>query len=65
MCESNAYVIKDGKENLVMESVANLTFHGDHVALKSIFGEEKELKARLLEINLIGHCILLESLEKT
>lgn len=64
MCESNAYVVKDGNEDLVMESVGNVTLNGDYVALKSIFGEETRLKARLIEINLIGHRILLESMEE-
>lgn len=64
MCESNAYIIRDGVENLVMESVGNVTFQGNEISLKSIFGEETTLKARLIEVNLVGHRILLESLEQ-
>jgi len=62
MCESNAYVLKNGSEELVMESVGALTLQDDSVVLKSIFGEEKMLKARLLEINLTAHRIVLESM---
>ncbi len=62
MCESNAYLIMNGKEKLIMESVGNVTFHGDQVALKSIFGDETRLKARLMEVNLMGHRIVLESI---
>lgn len=65
MCESNAYILKDGSEQLIMESVGNVTFQGDYVSLKSIFGEERKLKGRLIELNLIGHRILLESEEAT
>jgi|UniRef100_A0A7C4ARQ5 predicted RNA-binding protein len=65
MCESNAYILKDGSEKLIMESVGNVTFQGDYVSLKSIFGEETRLKGRLIELNLIGHRILLESEEET
>ncbi|MDQ1239440.1 MAG: hypothetical protein QG577_1626 [Thermodesulfobacteriota bacterium] len=61
MCESNAYVLKNGREELVMESVGALTLQDDSVVLKSIFGEEKILTARLLEINLTAHRIVLES----
>jgi predicted RNA-binding protein len=61
MCESNAYVLKNGSEELVMESVGALTLQDDSVVLKSIFGEEKILTARLLEINLTAHRIVLES----
>ncbi len=65
MCESNAYILKDGSEQLIMESVGNVTFQGDYVSLKSIFGEETRFKGRLIEVNLIGHRILLESEEAT
>jgi predicted RNA-binding protein len=62
MCESNAYVLKNGSEELVMESVGALTLQDDSIVLKSIFGEEKILTARLLEINLTAHRIVLESM---
>jgi predicted RNA-binding protein len=60
MCESNAYLLKDGKEELLMESVGSLKSDGDHIVLRSIFGEETIVQARLLEMNLTGHKILLE-----
>jgi predicted RNA-binding protein len=62
MCESNAYVLKNGGEELVMESVGALRLQDGAVVLKSIFGEEKTLTARLLEINLTAHRIVLESI---
>jgi predicted RNA-binding protein len=61
MCESNAYLIKNGKEELVMESVDYLKPQGDTVVLRSIFGEETIVRAHLLEMNLTGHKIILEA----
>lgn len=61
MCESNAYIIRNGKEELVMESVGLLKPQNDSVVLRSIFGEEKVVRARLIEMNLTGHRIVLES----
>jgi len=61
MCESNAYVLKNGSEELVMESVGALTLQDDSGRAQSIFGEQKVLTARLLEINLTAHPIVLES----
>ncbi|MEW6243445.1 MAG: CooT family nickel-binding protein [Bacillota bacterium] len=61
MCESNAYVVRDGKEELVMESVDVLRPEGDEVYLESIFGEQKRLKAHIKELRLVDHRIILES----
>lgn len=60
MCESNAYIIKDGEEHLVMESVKYLKPQDGMVLLRSIFGEETKIPARVLEMDLTGHRIVLE-----
>jgi predicted RNA-binding protein len=60
MCESNAYLIKNDKEELIMESVGFVRLQGETVFLRSIFGEETTVKARLRELNLTGHRIELE-----
>jgi len=60
MCESKAYLIRNGKEELLMESVDFLKPEGDEIILRSIFGEQATVKARLIEMNLTGHRILLE-----
>lgn len=60
MCESNAYLIKDGKEELIMESVDLVRINGGTVLLKSIFGDETQVDAALRELNLTGHRIVLE-----
>lgn len=61
MCESNAYLLRDGKEELVMESVGSLIPESGKVTLKSIFGEKLSVEAELMEIDLIGHKIRLKS----
>lgn len=60
MCESKAYLITDGKEELLMESVNFLKPDGDGILLRSIFGEQTTVRARLLEMDLTGHRIVLE-----
>lgn len=60
MCESNAYLIKDGKEELIMESVNLVRPQGTRTMLKSIFGEELVVEGSLREMDLTGHRILLE-----
>jgi predicted RNA-binding protein len=61
MCESNAYLIdEDGNEELVMEDVNYLRPDGGQVLLRSIFGEEKTVQAKIREMNLTSHRIVLE-----
>ena len=47
MCEAHAFILKNGEEEKVMESVDVVELEGDEVKLVSIFGEQKTLKARL------------------
>jgi predicted RNA-binding protein len=38
MCESNAYLMRDGKEELVFQDVAVLEPKGDYLLMKGILG---------------------------
>jgi predicted RNA-binding protein len=60
MCEANAYIVKEGKEELVMEDIMILRPENDGLYLQSIFGEQKRVRARIREMNLVDHRILLE-----
>jgi len=63
MCESAAYIIRDGKEELVLESIDLLENEDGHVRLVNMFGEEKDLKARVKALSLVEHKIILEPLQ--
>ncbi|MEW5945509.1 MAG: CooT family nickel-binding protein [bacterium] len=60
MCEASAYVVRGGREELVLSDVEIVRPEGGKILLRNIFGEQKVLSARLKEINLIEHRILLE-----
>ena len=62
MCESNAYILKDGGEELVLESVDVLEEQEGHIKLISMFGEEQTIKARVKTLSLLDHKIILEPL---
>ena len=47
MCEANAYILMNGKEEEVLENVDLVEMNGDEVKLIDIFGEQKIIKARL------------------
>jgi predicted RNA-binding protein len=60
MCEANAYLFKEGKEELYLEDVDVLIPEGDRIFLKNLFGEQKTFQGRLKEISLLKHRIILE-----
>ena len=60
MCEANAYLIKDGEERLVMESVDILRPEKNGIYLQDIFGGQRSIRAKIREMNLVEHRILLE-----
>ena len=47
MCEANAFIIRDGNEEKLLESVDIVEVEGDNIQLTSIFGEQKSLRAKL------------------
>ena len=62
MCEANAYMIKDGEETLLMESVDLVEPESDGTfRLVGIFGDQLTVKARLKHMNLVDHRILFEA----
>ena len=61
MCEANAYLIESGEKTLVMENVDILRPEGNGIYLQDIFGGQRTLKARIKEMNLVDHRILLET----
>ena len=59
MCEANAYIDKDGIEELILESVDIVEPQDDgSFRLVSIFGEQKILKGKLKGMNLVDHKIV-------
>jgi len=61
MCEANAYIIRDDKEELVLESVDLLEPQDDNsFRLVDIFGSQKIIKGKLKQMNLVDHKIVFE-----
>lgn len=63
MCEANVYLIKDGREELLMEKVDRIIPSEDQTLfLESIFGERRVVKAVIREMELVHHRILVEEI---
>ena len=63
MCEASAYLIEDGIETLIMESVDVLEIENGEITIVNIFGDQKHLKARIRSLSLVDHRIILEHLD--
>lgn len=61
MCEANVYIIdKKGNERLLLESVDKLVPSKEGIMLENIFSERKTVKAKIKEMALVEHRIVLE-----
>lgn len=60
MCEANAYLRKNGEDELLLESVDKIVPQEDGLLLENIFGQQKIIKARIKEMALVDHKIILE-----
>ena len=59
MCDTNAYIDKNGNEELYLENVNLIRPEDGRVYLKNLFGEEKTFEGTIKEISLNNHKIIL------
>ncbi len=64
MCEADVYINRNGKEELLMEKVDRV-IPGDenNIFMESIFGERRIIQARIKEMQLVHHRIILEEIK--
>ena len=60
MCEATAYLIRDGKEEKLLESVDIVEPDNGKLRIVNIFGEQKLVDAKIKKLNLVEHKIVLE-----
>jgi len=60
MCQSNAHLECDEQEELIIEDVRLVRPMGDKILLISVFGEERIVDAKIKEIDLLHHRVVLE-----
>lgn len=65
MCEANVYYVdKDGSEQLLMEAVDTIVPNKDGFVMENIYSERKTVKAKIKEMALVHHRIVLEDADK-
>jgi predicted RNA-binding protein len=62
MCESTAYLLRDGEEELFFENIDLIETGDEEVRLVNIFGEEKTVRAKIKALSLVEHKIVLKPL---
>ncbi|RJX27343.1 MAG: CooT family nickel-binding protein [Dethiobacter sp.] len=62
MCQSNVYFLKNGQEELFMKDVSLLKPGAEEgeLYLEGILGEQKKIRAKIKELQLTEHKIILE-----
>lgn len=62
MCEANVYLLdKDGNTSLLLDAVDKVVpQEDDHIYLENIYGERKTIRAKIKEMHLVDHKIILE-----
>ena len=64
MCEANVYLLENGKEELLLESVDTIVPKDNEIFLENIFGQRKTLAAQIKELHLVDHRIILERVQR-
>jgi len=63
MCEADAYLLKDGKEELFLEALDIVEPENGNLRLTTIFGEQKFIKGRISRLALVDHKVIIEPTE--
>lgn len=61
MCDLNAYVKKQGKEELLLESVNQVRVENGEVTVRNLFGEEKKICGAVNEVSLVKNRVVIEA----
>ena len=62
MCLAKAYLSRNGKRELLMREIAYLGVGNGKLLLRTLIGEQKEVEAKLREIDYANSSIILEKL---
>ncbi len=65
MCEANVYIHRGGQEEMLMENVDRIVpGENNSIFMENIFGERRVIKARIREMELVHHRIILEEIRE-
>ncbi len=59
MCQTTAYALEDDREVLLLQDVISIKPEDGSLRMLNLFGEEKVVKGRIQQIDLLAHKILI------
>ncbi len=62
MCEASVYLVQEGQEEKLLDSVDELSVQGQEIRIVDIFGEQKILRANFKSYRAAERKILLEAI---
>ena len=60
MCQSRVVTFRGGQEEVVMDDVVTVRPQDDHLFLQDLYGQQKVVRARIKELQLMDHRIVIE-----
>jgi predicted RNA-binding protein len=60
MCQTVAYIVEEGKEVAVLQDVVSVVPMEGGIRMVNLFGEEKVIRGRIRQIDLLTHRILIQ-----
>jgi predicted RNA-binding protein len=60
VCEPNAYLSRDGRDEILLEHVGHLKIEGDLVVLETMLGDRAEVAGTIREIDFLRNRIVIE-----
>jgi len=60
MCQSRVVTFRDGREEVIMEDVVTVRPQGGELYLEDLYGQQRTVKARIRELQLMDHRIVVE-----
>ncbi len=61
MCDLKAFIRKNDREELLLESVNLIRTEKGEVVLRNLFGEEKRVRGEVREVSLVKNRLLVEA----
>jgi predicted RNA-binding protein len=60
VCDLKAYIKRNDKEELLLESVNQVRTEGSELVLRNLFGEEKRVQGIVREVSLVKNRLVVE-----
>ncbi len=60
MCDLKAYIRKNDREELLLESVNLIRAENGEVVVRNLFGEEKKIRGEVREVSLAKNRLIVE-----